>query len=347
METSREKTDQKPSEKISSDSSSSLLSSGSQKFLPSQVWENKENMSDNNKSVDSSDSREASFSLRLDDTQEEEKSDPPKPDEGKWSNKIKSLEKDKIKFQSSSSASPLVSRASPDDSVISVPQQILDGYPARNMPRGIHDQGKQLVYINKANPEIDVTGKVPREDVYIIIAEYYQPNHPGVTLRVNVTNGPFADRPGGDQISAAESILPPVYEAILPLPTCASNIGCRAPVMKNNRPAEVPIVEEFDITFINDDPEGAWIEYVYTVPAADFNDNKDSLLKSDDSVDEVDRYEKECGKDSFYVPDTVEDGFCKASITSISSMFNGGAVNCECDPDGSIDQYNCNSFGGQ
>ena len=118
METSREKTDQKPSEKISSDSSSSLLSSGSQKFLPSQVWENKENMSDNNKSVDSSDSREASFSLRLDDTQEEEKSDPPKPDEGKWSNKIKSLEKDKIKFQSSSSASPLVSRASPDDSVI-------------------------------------------------------------------------------------------------------------------------------------------------------------------------------------------------------------------------------------
>ena len=70
----------------------------------------------------------------------------------------------------------------PDDSVISVPTQILDGYPARNMPRGIDDQGKQLVFINKNNPEIDVTGKVPREDLYVIIAEYYQPNHPEVTI---------------------------------------------------------------------------------------------------------------------------------------------------------------------
>ena len=235
----------------------------------------------------------------------------------------------------------------PDDSVISVPTQILDGYPARNMPRGIDDQGKQLVFINKDNPEIDVNGKVPREDMYIIIAEYYQPNHPEVTVRVNVTNGPFADRPGGDQAAAAGAFMPDVYEAILPLPTCASNIGCRAPVMKNHRPAEVPIVEEFDITFINDDPEGAWIEYVYTVPAADFSENMDSLLNADDSVDEVDRYEKECGKDSFHVPDTVEDGFCKASITSISSMFNGGALSCECNPDGSLDQYNCNNFGGE
>ena len=65
----------------------------------------------------------------------------------------------------------------PDDSVISVPTQILDGYPARNLPRGIDDQGKQLVFINKNNPEIDVTGKVPREDLYVIIAEYYQHYH--------------------------------------------------------------------------------------------------------------------------------------------------------------------------
>ena len=43
-------------------------------------------------------------------------------------------------------------------------------------------QGKQLVFINKNNPEIDVTGKVPREDLYVIIAEYYQPNHPEVTV---------------------------------------------------------------------------------------------------------------------------------------------------------------------
>ena len=121
MENSRDKSDLKPAERFSSESSSSLLSCDSQKFLSSQVSENKENMSDNNKSVDSSsDSREASFHLRLDETQEEEKSEPKyKPEgEGKWSDKIKSLDKDKIKFQNSSSASPLASRTSLDDSVI-------------------------------------------------------------------------------------------------------------------------------------------------------------------------------------------------------------------------------------
>ena len=120
METSRDKSDLKPAERFSSESSSSLLSSDSQKILSSQVSENKENMSDNNKSVDSSsDSREASFHLRLDETQEEEKSETKsKPDAGKWADKIKSLDKDKIKFQSSSSASPLASRTSLDESVI-------------------------------------------------------------------------------------------------------------------------------------------------------------------------------------------------------------------------------------
>ena len=45
----------------------------------------------------------------------------------------------------------------PDESVISVPQQILDGYPARNLPRGIDDQSKQLVYINNLNPEVNLS----------------------------------------------------------------------------------------------------------------------------------------------------------------------------------------------
>ena len=122
MESSRDKSDLTTSEKFSSESSSSLLSSDSEKILSAQISENKENiMSDNNKSVDSSsDSREASFHLRLDETQEEEKSELKyKPEgEGKWSDKIKSLDKDKIKFQNSSSASPLASRTSLDESVI-------------------------------------------------------------------------------------------------------------------------------------------------------------------------------------------------------------------------------------
>ena len=118
MENSRDKSDLKTAEKFSSESSAS--SGDSEKILSSQVLENKENMSDN-KSVDSSsDSREASFHLRLDETQEEEEKSESKykPDEGKWSDKIKSLDRDKIRFQNSSSTSPLASRTSLDESVI-------------------------------------------------------------------------------------------------------------------------------------------------------------------------------------------------------------------------------------
>ena len=91
--------------------------------------------------------------------------------------------------------------------------------------------------------------------------------------------------------------------------------------MQKNKPAEFHITEEFDITFINDGPEGAWIEYVYTVPSEDFKDNPDNILKADDSVDQLERFEKECGKESFFIPDAVDDGFCKSSVVSISSKF--------------------------
>ena len=106
-------------------------------------------------------------------------------------------------------------------------------------------------------------------------------------------------------------------------------------MLQKGKPAEVHITEEFDIKFINDGPEGAWIEYVYTVPAEAFANEKDSILNADDSVDLLDKFEKECGKESFHVPDDVEDGFCKASVVSVSAMFNGGALACECEADGS------------
>lgn len=224
----------------------------------------------------------------------------------------------------------------PDDSLLGIPQQILDGYPAMELPKGINDKDKQLVFINKDNPMMDVSGRVPKEGLYVIVAEYYQPNHPEIRLAVNVSNK-----------AADGSLELPVYEAVLPLPTCASNIGCRAPVMAENDPADFRITEEFDITFINDGPEGAWIEYVYTMPSEGFNDNKERLLEADDSVDQVDRFDKECGKDNFYIRDDIEEGFCRTSVVSMSSEFNDGAVPCECDPEGSEDLYQCSSLGGQ
>ena len=54
--------------------------------------------------------------------------------------------------------------------------------------------------------QVDVSGAVSREDLYVIVAEYYQPNHPALTLRVNVSNTVSADRAGGDQVAATDFI---------------------------------------------------------------------------------------------------------------------------------------------
>ena len=52
--------------------------------------------------------------------------------------------------------------------------------------------------------QVDVSGAVSREDLYVIVAEYYQPNHPALSLRVNVSNTVSADRAGGDQVAATD-----------------------------------------------------------------------------------------------------------------------------------------------
>ena len=194
------------------------------------------------------------------------------------------------------------------------------------------------------NPLVDVTGAVEVEGEYVVVAQYFQPDHPLVTLAVNITQ---QDATRGDQEAVQPDI--PVYEAVLPLPTCASNIGCRAAVLDSRtaRPADIHITETFDISFTNDGPEGAWIETVYAMPAQEFHENQDRLLNADDSIDQIERYEAECGAEAFYLPDDLQDGFCKQAVTSISALFNEGALECDCDAEGSEDAHDCNSFGGQ
>ena len=110
-------------------------------------------------------------------------------------------------------------------------------------------------------------------------------------------------RAGGDQLP--EDIFN-VYEAVLPLPNCASPTGCRQTVMTSDdhsKPDEFMLTETVDIKFEATGPEGAWIEYVLAVPHEEFDL---PLLVADDTVDRRREFVKECGRNDFYVPDTVE-----------------------------------------
>ena len=66
------------------------------------------------------------------------------------------------------------------------------------------------------------------------MVHYYQPDHPKLYLNVTITDGIADDPERGDQ-GAGAVIVPdfPVYQAVLPLPTCTDHQGCRSGVLRN------------------------------------------------------------------------------------------------------------------
>ena len=211
-------------------------------------------------------------------------------------------------------------------------------------PQHVYDPELLLAKLGGDAPETQLVGKVPFEGAYILVAQYYQPNHPELEAKVVVQDG-FTARPsGGDQLP---SDLFNVYEAVLPLPNCASAMGCRQPIVNSKddpSPAEFKLTETVDIKFKLAGPDNAWIEYVLAVPT---NEYDDKMLKSDDSIDRRGEFIQKCGQNSFFVPDTVEEGFCKDSVVSVAADFNNGALQCDCDNEGSNNMYQCEAFGGQ
>ena len=236
----------------------------------------------------------------------------------------------------------------PDTAVIALPARVIDQKPARQMPAGIANPDLPLSYIMRYAPD-HATSQVDSPEEYVFMVQYYQPNHPLLYLKVNVTNGPAEDAPSRGDQGTGDVVVPdfPVYEAVLPLPTCADRQGCRSAVLRekgDKEPGRFGITEEFDIKFMKDDNDGAWIEYVMAVPSSEF---VPELLVPDDSVDRAQEFEQRCGQDHFYIEDTMDEGFCRSAVTSISADFNERALECDCDAEGSVDEFNCNSLGGQ
>ena len=88
------------------------------------------------------------------------------------------------------------------------------------------------------------------------MVHYYQPDHPKLYLNVTITDGIADDPERGDQGGGAVLVPDfPVYQAVLPLPTCTDHQGCRSGVLRNPGDKELgvfPINQEFDIQFKNE-----------------------------------------------------------------------------------------------
>jgi laminin alpha 3/5 len=233
----------------------------------------------------------------------------------------------------------------PEGSAILLPidEQVIYQGPA---PPGIADPETPLARVDASQPSLNISGEILSPGSYVVIAQYYQPDHPRQEVKVIISqSGGFGA--AGEQPLPVDALT--VYEAVLPLPNCPSATGCRQVVLRqsdDSRPAEFPLSEEtLDIQFIHHGgPQGTWIEYALAVPADEYDD---SLLRSDTTVDRGGEFIKECGKNAYFVPENIPDGFCKDAVTSVAANFNDGAFECKCNAQGSTNAYQCAPFGGQ
>ncbi|KAK9499521.1 hypothetical protein O3M35_002544 [Rhynocoris fuscipes] len=176
---------------------------------------------------------------------------------------------------------------------------------------------------------INVTGKVAAPGAYIIIAHYYQPDFPAFDINATIHN--------------VEEFNTDVYNATLPLEHCPSRSGCRSILHDNTGNSVFNLNSNFSLLFKNygNGDKNVWLDYILIIPENKFKDH----LITEEPLNIVDRFRKECGQNSYYMDNSTSD-FCKEVTFSLTTNFNNGALKCECDPEGSLN-LRCEKFGGQ
>ncbi|XP_014252287.1 laminin subunit alpha [Cimex lectularius] len=189
-----------------------------------------------------------------------------------------------------------------------------------NYPQ-VLDQSVVLVRTDEA-PEITLNGKVLVPGNHMFIVHYYQPKSPAFTLPVVVQ----ADK---------------AFNASLKFQHCPSRIGCRALILDPMHNSKFPVTNNFKIT-IQGNQKPLWLDYVLVVPESQYKD----ILLEETNLNNAERFKLECGADHFHVDTKNVTEFCKRSIFSLTTNYNGGALKCGCNPEGSKHHY-CAPFGGQ
>ena len=70
---------------------------------------------------------------------------------------------------------------------------------------------------------------MPNPGLYVLVANYYQPENAAFGLDLNITTVPE----GAEAVDVEEQLASGDYfEAVLPLPTCMSGSGCRSVIEK-------------------------------------------------------------------------------------------------------------------
>lgn len=221
----------------------------------------------------------------------------------------------------------------PEESVVVPFNADQDG----SRPEGIIDDDANPFYADDTQPIPVLHGKVPQPGLYVLVAQYYQPDKPHFQLPMNIS---YAANAGEDPDIETLLANGQFYEAVLPLPTCRSNSGCRSVINKEDNAQEFNLNEAFHIQTLNPEGHPVWLESITAIPSVDYTED---FLKSE-PVDGALDYARQCGLDHFNIDPNEE--LCKAAVITLASAFNNGALECQCDSIGSLDDL-CDKIGGQ
>lgn len=164
------------------------------------------------------------------------------------------------------------------------------------MVSGIYDNQTGLIFLNHADPMIDVRAKVPNPGYYSFVVHYYQPDHPQFDMDVIIQNGQF-------------------YEAKLLAPHCPASSGCRSVVKQANGNTQFALTENVVLTLKEPDHKSIWLDYVLIVPVRDFTED----IIQEEPVDLAGLFISQCGQNNFFMSSDTSGDYRYFIIITVST----------------------------
>ena len=157
----------------------------------------------------------------------------------------------------------------------------------------------------------------------MMIVHYYQPNHAAVNITVSI------DGQSKGSVHAAY---------------CPSISGCRAIVLFHSTGEVFENVDMRQVKFTNgQNNRDIWLDYFLL--ASPRNVDPETLHKTMPLKLTGDFISK-CASQHFDI-NYGESAYCDKSAFSLAAKYNNGAQACACDPEGSLNEHECNKFGGE
>ncbi|XP_055884413.1 laminin subunit alpha-like isoform X2 [Biomphalaria glabrata] len=170
---------------------------------------------------------------------------------------------------------------------------------------------------------LELYGQVPKPGQYVFIVHYYMPKEAGLAIPVSV----FADG------VESTGIFSPRF--------CPNIVGCRATIRFDISGGNVVRLTGTDIKAVfNGTRVGQiWLDYMLIVPVDQYNPDFLDVLPVDKSAE----FLKKCVDDGFQLKEG--DKFCQEGAFTLTTNFNNGALDCNCNSEGSR-SFTCDTFGG-